>query len=438
VKWIATLAGLAALTGCGGSDDGGPATSYTISATVTGLANVAGLVLQDNGADDLAVTVGGSHPFSTAIASGGSYAVTISAQPAGHTCLVQNGSGTVTTANVAVSVVCPDNILYSLVTNGVGAFYIDETSGVLVAVTGSPIAAGNEPIAIALAPNGKFVYVINYGDSTLSAYTVNAVTGALSAVSGAPYTLNGAPLSIAITPSGDLVFVVTSASNNVTSFNINPTTGALTPTIAGSFSVGAGAASVAIYPSGDFAYILGSEITAYTIDAATGSLAAITNGSIPGGSVAYVFDPIGGFMYVSSTLAGIYAYTVDTTTGLLTAVSGSPYTALEFPTWSAVSPNGQYLYVPSQGANSVMGFAVNSSTGQLAPLNESPFGSGSPGAMPQAAAMDPSGKFAYIDDSPTIAIFSINATTGGLSLVATQDLSVSGSANPPFAVGSIQ
>jgi 6-phosphogluconolactonase (cycloisomerase 2 family) len=85
-----------------------------------------------------------------------------------------------------------------------------------------------------------------------------------------------------------------------------------------------------------------------------------------------------------------------------------------------------------------MGFAVNSSTGQLAPLNESPFGSGSPGAMPQAAAMDPSGKFAYIDDSPTIAIFSINATTGGLSLVATQDLSVSGSANPPFAVGSIQ
>lgn len=90
------------------------ALSYTISATVTGLANVAGLVLQDNGADNLAVGTGGSHPFSTAISSGGSYSVTISAQPAGHTCIVQNGSGTVTTANVAVSVVCPDNILYSL------------------------------------------------------------------------------------------------------------------------------------------------------------------------------------------------------------------------------------------------------------------------------------------------------------------------------------
>jgi 6-phosphogluconolactonase (cycloisomerase 2 family) len=407
------------------------ALSYTIGASVTGLANVTGLVLEDNGADNLAVTSGGSYPFSTAISSGATYSVTISAQPAGHTCIVQNGSGTVTTANVAVYVVCPDNILYALMPNGVGAFYMDEKSGALVAVTGSPFAGGGT--SIALTPNGRFAYTI--AGNSVSAYAIDPTTGALAGIAGGPYTLNGSALSIAITPSSEVIFVLTSASNNVTSFNIDPTTGALIPTAAGSFSVGAGAVNVAIYPGGDFAYILGNEVTAYSIDEATGSLAAITNGSIAGSNVAYVFDPVGGFMYVSGSIASIYAYTVNTTTGLLSAVSGSPYAALQFPTWPAVSPNGQFLYVPGQGANQTIGYSVNSTTGTLASIGS--VGSGVGGAMPQAIAVDPSGKFAYVDASPSIGIFTIDATTGGLSLVTTQDLSVSGSANPPFAVGSI-
>lgn len=232
-----------------------------------------------------------------------------------------------------------------------------------------------------------------------------------------------------------MIFVLTSASNNVTSFNIDPTTGALTPTPAGSFSVGTGAVNFAIYPSGDFAYILGNEITAYTIDEATGSLTAVPNGSIAGGNVAYVFDPIGGFMYVSGSVASIYAYTVDTATGLLSAMSGSPYAALQFPTWPAVSPNGRFLYVPGQGANQTIGYSVNSTTGALTSIGS--VGSGVGGAMPQAVATDPSGKFAYVDASPSIAIFTVDAATGILSLVTTQDLAVSGSANPPFAVGTI-
>jgi DNA-binding beta-propeller fold protein YncE len=57
--------------------------------------------------------------------------------------------------------------------------------------------------------------------------------------------------------------------------------------------------------------------------------------------------------------------------------------------------------------------------------------------MPQAVAVDPGGKFAYVDAAPSIAIFAIDATSGALTPVATQNVSMSNAANPPFAVGSI-
>jgi ribosomal protein S11 len=79
---------------------------YTIGGTVSGLGS-GGLVLQDNGADNRTVSASGSFTFATAIATSGAYAVTILTQPAGQTCSVSNGSGTVGAANVNnVNVIC--------------------------------------------------------------------------------------------------------------------------------------------------------------------------------------------------------------------------------------------------------------------------------------------------------------------------------------------
>jgi len=80
-------------------------TMYTISVAVTGLTGT-GMVLQDNGGDNLSLTGNGTFPFATQIASGGTYAVTILTQPSGQTCTVTNGTGTVTNANVTVNVTC--------------------------------------------------------------------------------------------------------------------------------------------------------------------------------------------------------------------------------------------------------------------------------------------------------------------------------------------
>lgn len=96
-------------TGGGGTGGGGGTSSgpFTISGSVVGLTGT-GLVLQDNGGDDITVTGTGtvSFKFATAITSGGTYNVTIKTQPTGQVCSVSNGSGTPTANVTNVQVNC--------------------------------------------------------------------------------------------------------------------------------------------------------------------------------------------------------------------------------------------------------------------------------------------------------------------------------------------
>jgi hypothetical protein len=95
--------------GTGGSGSGGTGASgpYTIGGVVSGLSSGASLVLEDNGTDPLTVAANGSFQFLTALAGGKAYSVSVVTQPAGETCTVMDGSGTVGSANVAnVAVTC--------------------------------------------------------------------------------------------------------------------------------------------------------------------------------------------------------------------------------------------------------------------------------------------------------------------------------------------
>jgi hypothetical protein len=83
------------------------ADTYTIGGTVSGLGSGASVVLLDNGGDALTVTANGVFTFATPLTSGAAYAVTVGTQPAGETCTVSGGSGTVGTANItSVAVSC--------------------------------------------------------------------------------------------------------------------------------------------------------------------------------------------------------------------------------------------------------------------------------------------------------------------------------------------
>jgi uncharacterized repeat protein (TIGR03803 family) len=96
----------ALLSGCGGGSS--PATpTYTIGGTVSGLAANTSLMLANNIGDSITISTNSSFTFNKTVVAGGAYSVTIGTQPAGQTCGINAGSGTVTTANVTnISILC--------------------------------------------------------------------------------------------------------------------------------------------------------------------------------------------------------------------------------------------------------------------------------------------------------------------------------------------
>lgn len=71
--------------------------TVSIGGNVVGLLGT-GLVLQDNGGDNLSIATSGSFTFKTAIALNAAYLVTVDVQPTSptQTCTVTNGGGTAT------------------------------------------------------------------------------------------------------------------------------------------------------------------------------------------------------------------------------------------------------------------------------------------------------------------------------------------------------
>ena len=112
--------------------------TYTISGSVSGLSGT-GMTLQNNGGNNLVINTNGNFTFSTSVASGASYVVTVNVQPSApaQTCSVTNGTGTVTNANVSnVTLTC------SPWTKQLGSSVIDAGRAVTADASGNVIVAG--------------------------------------------------------------------------------------------------------------------------------------------------------------------------------------------------------------------------------------------------------------------------------------------------------
>jgi len=109
---------------------------------------VPGLVLQNNGGDNLSVSSDGNFTFSTAVPSAGNYNVTVLNQPAtpNQTCTVTNGSGNVTNQNItSVSITCTTNT-YTI-------------GGSVSGLTGSGLVLQNNAgDDLAIASDGSFTF----------------------------------------------------------------------------------------------------------------------------------------------------------------------------------------------------------------------------------------------------------------------------------------
>ena len=99
----------------------------------------------------------------------------------------------------------------------------------LLPVPGSPYPVGDLPGPIAADAYGNFLYVVNTGSSTISAFRMSPATGTLTALSPPTVATNSGSNSIAIRSDDSWLFVANFTSGNVSQYAITPATGVLTP-----------------------------------------------------------------------------------------------------------------------------------------------------------------------------------------------------------------
>jgi 6-phosphogluconolactonase (cycloisomerase 2 family) len=399
-------------------------TTYAIGGNVSGLTG-SGLVLQDNGGNNLAVTGNGTFVFTTKIASGAHYSVTVLTQPTlpAQTCAVADASGTVVAAPITnVSITCTANqgqFLYvaSDTSNTILGFTIG-SNGALTSMP-APFAGGDLYVyAVAVDPTAQYVYAINLNSNDISLYASDATTGLLTLQAATAATTGLGPTLIAIDPLGQFLYVTNGNAATVSAYTINAATGALT-SVGPAYPVGNGPQSVAIDPIGQYLYVANqtdSTISAFAIGAGgvltpiNGGVAYPAAGSAPS-SIAV--DPSKQLLYVADNDGTLSIYAIDAANGELTATPSTGFVnagARPGPFNATIDPTGSFLYVTDYTDDQVYGYTINAD-GSLNTTIGSPYATGT---GPLFASMDPSGQFLYVSDNGdgTIAEFMIAADTG--------------------------
>lgn len=170
---------------------------------------------------------------------------------------------------------------------GVYAFDIDNASGELTAVTGSPFAAGLGPAAVVIDPSGSYAYVANVDSSDISGYAIDPDSGALMPLAGSPFVTPHAPSALAIDPLGKFLYATNPLSNTLSIYRIDAWSGALRR-VGLAVAAGSAPSAVIVDPTGRFVYVanqISNDISVYRIDPVSGGLTAISGSPFPGGGV---------------------------------------------------------------------------------------------------------------------------------------------------------
>lgn len=155
----------------------------------------------------------------------------------------------------------------------------------------------------------------------------------------------------------------------------------------------------------------------------------VTNANITAPIVTCITPPLQTprFAYVANyNSTDISGYAVNAMNGELTPLSGSPFATSSAPNAIAVDPSGKFAYVANSNEE-ISAYSINTTTGTLTEISGSPFATT---LRSMSIAVDPSGKFVYVANSGNggaghVSAYAINPTTGALQPVP----------GSPFAAG---
>ena len=331
-------------------------------------------------------------------------------------------------------------------------YTIDFYSGSLSQI-GTPVAAGNDPIALVPSVNGRFVYVVNKLDSTVQEF---AVQNNGSLVSQHVYPVTGTlPTAITMDPQGAFLFVTftyqpgysaaTPGPGGVSIFPVNADYSLGTPTtqVVGNNPVGVTASYF-----NHFVYVLDQEtqpnatVLGFAENPSTGALMPVpgtTITTVAGKTVATGYaagvmpsgiaeEPTARFVYVTDELANqLIGYQVLSSGALIAMVNG-PFPTGLYPSNLTIDPTGRLIYVVNFNGSTVQGYMIDGSTGT--PSGAVGAFATATGTGPTCVAIDPAeGIYLYTSDSQdaTVTGLQLNPNTGGLVGVQNSPFYASGS-----------
>ena len=150
-------------------------------------------------------------------------------------------------------------------------------SGVWSSVTPASFPIPRLSESLAVDPGGRFVYVANADNNTVSQYVIDLKTGALSPNRPATVPTGTMPQWLAIDPLSRFLYAADSFDGTISMYTIDQTTGALHPTVPAAIpfvsSGGSYPSGLVVDPGSGFLYVVGGDgVDTYAIDPATGLL----------------------------------------------------------------------------------------------------------------------------------------------------------------------
>jgi 6-phosphogluconolactonase (cycloisomerase 2 family) len=373
--------------------------------------------------------------------------------------------------------------------NQIGAYKIDHDFGYLTPVTGSPFAnAGGTPVQEAIIPGGRYLAVVSQGtlgvagSGSVSMYSIGG--GGVIAFQHTYFTSGINPVAIALAPAGNYLYVLdqqappdvvngvdqNAGRGDITVFSIDPSSGKLTLiTNQNTFNTNGTQLPyftvnynpVQMVAAAGYLYVLDQaynptlvtpptacvtapiptgcitpDVFLYAINTSNGQLtltqnAPLTLGIQPGAASTIALGGSGKYVYVLDDALGansgrILPFTIGGS-GVLQSLVGGPTNnvgSVGYPDAVVSNSNTQFLYVANRGPSnitqsnsSISGFTISTANGQLQPLpsaTQNPFPTG---GGPVWMVIDPTSQYLYSVDHDTNTVTGkiMDATHGLLS-----------------------
>jgi 6-phosphogluconolactonase len=240
---------------------------------------------------------------------------------------------------------------------------IFSVSGASLTEVGSPVPVapgaltGPGPAAVVVTSDGKFLYVANKFDSTVTQFSVNSdgtLTRITSYVAG---TTPSAAVIVVTSDESNFLYIADSGSNNVSAYAIctqvsatcGAANGTLTEVTGSPFSAGLKPVSIAASPEGEFVYVAdesSNQVSQYEVGAGSGALTALAQATISTG-----LNPVWVAVRAGST-------TITDTGG-----------------------TRDFVYTANQGANSISVFSFDSTVGTLSVVGQPVTTGGQPATL---------------------------------------------------------